>query len=228
MRFSRTLLLAAAVAILASVALPAHAASVLLHKKTSIAASATQADSVLWTLTTSASGALPARDTLALKAGAINTENFSSSALIDSLSDRGALSAGHGFPHNLWVTVEVTGALQSIDTLTCYVQYSFGQVPGNAGATNIFASDPTFADPYSNPANYRWYDAIGNQAAMTGGVIALVNQTGSKTFVFPIPCAASDINTWLASSNLRVVVMSDNNAAAVGLSTRAWLTWRTQ
>ena len=142
-------------------------------------------------------------------------------------ADRGALSAGKGFPHNLWVTVEVTGALQSIDTLTLFVQYSQGQVPPGSGQTNIFTA-ATQGDPNSNPANWHWYDAIGSLAALTGGIRVLVNQAGTNTFVFPIPCAASDNNTWLAATNLRCVLVSDNDAAAVGLGTRAWFSWRTQ
>jgi hypothetical protein len=210
-------------------AAPASAANTLLHKRTSVAASVGQLDSTLWTLTTAISGALPGRDTLGTVNGTIGTDAFVSSSPIDSLSDRGALSAGRGFPHNLWVTVEVTGALQSIDTLYAYVQYSQGQVPPNTGQTNTYTA-ATLGDPNSYVANWRWYDGVGitNASVLTGGLVALVNNTGSNTFVFPIPCAASDKNTWLAASNLRIILVSDTNTAAVGLSTRAWLTWRNQ
>jgi hypothetical protein len=224
----RTRLLVVVACLLACSTVPASAANLLLHKRTSSAASGTQLDSTLWTITTGASGALASRDTLVASTGTINTDNFISASPIDSLSDRGALAgAGQGFPHNLWVTVEVTGSLQSIDTLTCYVQYSQGQVAPSTGQTNTFQASAV-GDPNSYPPNWRWYDALGSSASLTGGITALVNQASTKTFVFPIPCAASDQNTWLAASNLRVVLVGDNNSAAVGLSTRAWITWRTQ
>ncbi len=227
MRFQRLIPACLAMTMLLTSSAPAHAANVLLHKRSSAAASLDQADSTLWTVTTGASGALATRDTLVAKGGTINTDNFISASPIDSLSDRGAIAGGRGFPHNLWVTIEVTGALQSIDTLTCYIQYSQGQVPPNTGQTNIYTA-ASLGDPNSNPANWRWYDAVGSLASLTGGITAVVNQASTKTFVFPIPCAASDFNTWLAASNLRIVLVGDNNSAAVGLSTRGWLTWRTQ
>jgi len=224
-RLCATLLLACVCCLTLST--DSRAANVLLHKRTSVASAITQLDSTLWTITTGASGALASRDTLVASGGTISTDNFTSAQPIDSLSDRGALTAGRGFPHNLWLTVEVTGSLQSIDTLYAYVQFSQGQVPPGTGQTNIYTA-ATLGDPNSIPANWRWYDAVGSLSSLTGGIVQRVNQTGTQTFVFPIPCAASDPNTWLAASNLRCVLVGDTNAAAVGLSTRAWLTWRTQ
>lgn len=228
------LLLAVLLALAA--AAPAGATSILLHKRTSSATAVFQADSALWTLTTNANGAVAGFDTLTTSSGTINTDVMTPSVLPDTVSDRGALlGAGAGIPKRLWVTVEITGATQNIDTLTVYVQFSQGQaifgpssltsVAGNIGQTNIFTGT-TLGDPNAYPANWRWYDGIGVTAACTGGIAALVNNTSSKTFIFPIPAVASNANTWLEANNMRLILQSDNNATAVGIATRAWLTYR--
>ena len=74
----------------------------------------------------------------------------------------------------------------------------------------------------ANSANWRWY----NSSLLTAGG-TLENNTGTRTFVFPIPCAPGGPNAWVEAKAMRFIIQGDTNAAAIAFGCRAVLVWRT-
>jgi hypothetical protein len=196
MRSRKPALLAAFVLALLALAPPAHADATLLHWRF---LRSTQLDSTLISL----------NQTVFDTSAAILTDNFSpiSVAAIDSGTTSTLTGVTHA-PRNLWVVVEVTGALQSADSIYVGTQFSMGGTPASNGSSG----DQNLS------SNWRWYNA---QLLTAGGVVA--NNTGTQTFVFPIPCVPSGPNAWVQARYIRVILQGDSGASAVALATRAWL-----
>jgi hypothetical protein len=201
-RFRCALPLLVAFAALLAIATPAQAKNQLLHAKFQRALLAGQLDSTLFTMQTTTF------DTLEY----IITDNINPTAVaaIDSNTTVSLAAIAHA-PKNMALVVEVTGLMQSMDSL--YVGFQFSQ--GSTSALNGSSGDQT------NPYNWRWYDA---QLTSAGGTV--VNATGSQTFVFPVPCAVGGPNAWTWAKAMRFILQGDNTAAAKAFSTRAWLVTR--
>lgn len=180
----------------------AHADSSLLHWYFARSTRSTALDSTLITLATTSF------DT----SWAVPTGSFNPTAVaaIDSATTGVSAARLTSTPRNLWVVLEVTGALQSQDSVYFGIQLS----QGATSAANGSSGDQ------NQQFNWRWYDA---QLTSTTSNSATATTTGSQTFVYAVPCnPASPIN-WIAAPYLRVIVQGDTNAAARAFSTRGWI-----
>lgn len=193
-------------AVLSLCAVTAHADSQLLHFKFARALAANPLDSTLVTLSQTSF------DTTA--SVIVDDLNATAVAAIDTNVTAGTVTALGSISHaatNLWLVVEVTGLMQSTDSV--YVGYQLSQ--GSMSTANGGSGDQ------NNPLNWRWYN--GNLTAV-GGLVA--NATGSQTFVYPMPCIPSGTTAWIQAKAIRFIIQGDNTSAAKGFSTRASLVSR--
>jgi hypothetical protein len=203
--FRRLAPLALALFAVLGTTLPAAAKSQLLHWKFQRALASNPLDSTLVTLSTTSF------DTLDY----IPSDNINATAVaaIDT-NLTGQLAAVAHTPKNLALVVEVTGALQSQDSI--YVGFQFSQ-----GATPPPVTANGGSGDQSNSYNWRWYNAALTSA---GGTVE--NATGTQTFIFPMPCTPGSANAWVWAKAWRWIIQGDTNAAAKAFSTRAWLVTR--
>jgi hypothetical protein len=204
-----TRLAALAVALFAiAIATPAGAFSnQVLHFAFQRALVATPLDSTLVTLSQTSFDTTAAVGTSEL--------NPTSIAAIDSNNTSGTVSALGSIAHapvgSMWLVVEVTGSMQSMDSLYVGYQLSQGSTPAANGSSGN----------QNNWWNWRWYNG-----ALTSAGGLLVNSTGSQTFVYPVPAIPSSGNAYVTASQLRFIIQGDNTSAAKAFSTRAWLVTR--
>lgn len=206
-RFASVLALLA-LALFCCMPTPAHAKSQPLHAKFQRAAAASPLDSVLFTMTQRS----------------LDTLEYVNNSLLDptvvSALDTNTTSSLAAVAHlpigSMALVVEVTGNMQTTDSV--YVGCQSSQGPTGA-ATDGSQGNP--AGNQSNPYNWRWYDIL---LPASNGVA--VNQAGTQTFVFPVPCATGGPNAFTWGQEMRFILLGDSASAARAFSTRAWLVTR--
>lgn len=198
------LLLVALVGLL-SLHAPAEAKSRLLHAKFSRALSAARLDSTAWLMSTTSLDTLEFFGTDVIDPTSVSVLDTNTTASLAAVS--------HIPLGGTAIVVEVTGSLQSADSVYVGLQLSQGPTA---------LTDGTSGNPVGNQSdayNWRWYNALLPSA---GGVV--VNSSGSQTFVFPVPCAGPNAFIW--ANDGRVIIQGDTNASAKGFGTRVWLVTR--
>lgn len=191
---------------------PARAENQIQHFKFYRALVSNPLDSVLVTLSTTSFDTTDFITTSNLNARATSSDTSATSGPVTGGAN-GSIVA-HAPKSGLFLVVEVTGALQSQDSLYVGIQYSQGSTSRSDGSYGNPSGDQ------NNPNNWRWYD--GNLTS-AGGLV--VTQTGSKTFVYNAP-AINNANWWATAKAIRFIIQGDNTASALAFSTRAWLVWR--
>lgn len=205
--FAPLVVLALAV-VIGSLPAPAQAKNTLLHFKFARALAANPLDSSLVTLSQTSFDTTEYVFT--------DPINPIAAAALDTSAAAGGISAAGAIAHTpvgggLYLVVEVTGAMQTMDSLYAGIQFSQGSTtPANGSSGD-----------QNNPLNWRWYNGLLTSAA---GLVE--NATSSKTFVWPVPCQVAGPNAWVAAKAIRFVIQGDNTSAAKAFSTRAWLVSR--
>lgn len=200
-------IVASILALVCLVPLPAAAKSRLLHAKFRRALATAPLDSVLFTMSQTSFDTLEYVATDPIDPTSVSQLDTATTAAVAAVSHVPIGSAA--------IVVEVTGAMQTMDSVYVGTQLSQGPTAQTDGSTG----NPT--GNQSDSYNWRWYNSILPAA---GGVV--VNSTGTQTFVYPIPCPAGGPNAYVWANDMRVIIQGDNTTAAKGFSTRVWLVTR--